>query len=108
MTDLSVEARLRIQVLLTFQVSLLGMVMPGLRAVTVSWSETRIDAHMYYEHPVGEVEAELASEVEAEVCAGFPDHQVRVRAEHVETPQPLSERMLPGGWVYRRREASDE
>lgn len=97
------ELEFRRAVLLTFQVALLGMVTPSLRGVTVGWDERRIVGRCFFDGRVGESEVEAASEVEAEVMASFPDHEVSVTAERLDEPVPLNSRSLTA-WVYCRKE----
>lgn len=97
------ELELRRGVLLTFQVALLGMVTPSLRGVTVGWDKRRIVGRCLFDGRVGESEVEAASEVEAEVMASFPDHEVSVTAEQLDEPAPLNSRSLTA-WVYCRKE----
>ena len=95
------ELSFRRDVLLRFQVALLGMVEPHLRGVTVGWSATEIEATMFFDGRLGDDEEEVASDVEAELVASFPDHQVTVVAERLDPPEttPMRE-----AWVYKRRE----
>jgi len=97
------DRELRRRVLLTFQVALLGMVTPALRAVTVQWDAERILAHCLFDGPTGEEEREACSDVEAEVMASFPDQEVTVVARRFDAPGDLSAELLDA-WVYRRKE----
>lgn len=96
------ELELRRRVLLTFQVALLGMVTPSLRGVTVHWNDS-ILAHCLFDGPVGEEEREACSDIEAEVMASFPDHEVSVLPRRVDAPEDLTSELLDA-WVYRRKE----
>jgi len=97
------ETKLRRDVLLTFQVALLGMVTPSLRGVTVRWDCESISAHCYYDGEVTEAETEVASDIEAEIVASFPDHEVEVLAKRLDYPDDLTSRTLTA-WVYARSE----
>lgn len=97
------DLELRRRVLLTFQVALLGMVTPSLRGVTVHWDEQQILAHFLFDGPTGEEEREACSDIEAEVMASFPDHEVSVLSRRVDFPGDLTGELLDA-WVYRRKE----
>ena len=93
----------RRSVLTTFQVALLGMVTHELRGVTVGWSSDTINAKLYYDGLVGDVEEEIASDIEAEIMASFPDHEISIIAESLEYPKVLNDYNLMA-WVYARVE----
>ena len=95
------EAGLRRDVLLRFQVALLGMIEPSLRAVTVGWTPKQIEAVLYYDGALRERDVEDASDIEAEVMASFPHHDVMVTAQRLD--QPDRPPMLMA-WAYWRRE----
>lgn len=99
--DLHLE--LRRDVLLAFQVALLGMVAPSLRGVTVAWSDCKLVARLLFHGELGADEYETASDVEAEIAASFPEHEIEVAAEQCDFPEALNERGLMA-WVYRRKE----
>lgn len=103
MTTKDSELALRRDVLLTFQVALLGMVDPHLRGVTVSWDAEQIIGRLLFHGTLGDVEEETASDIEAEVMASFPDHDVSVTASRCDAPADLNAHGLKA-WVYRRRE----
>lgn len=96
-------SELRQRVLLAFQVALLGMVTPSLRGVTVRWDERRILGRCFFDGPIGVAEREVCSDIEGEVIASFPEHEVQVIAERLDSPRDLTAESL-GAWVYRRRE----
>jgi hypothetical protein len=97
------EEDMRREVLLAFQVALLGMVVPRLRGALVRWSPTEIEAVFLYDGELTADDEETAADVEAEVAASFPDQNVQVRAVHLDSPEPLR-CSAPGAWVYRRKE----
>ena len=97
------EIILRQDVLLTFQVALLGMVLPSLRGVTVGWDANEISALCLYDGNIGDIENELASDIEAEIIASFPEYKVNVGAESFKYPANLNNQTLKA-WVYRRLE----
>jgi len=97
------DLQLRRDVLLAFQVALLGMVGNCLRGVTVGWSDTRISGCMLFDGHVGADEQDCAADVEAEITANFPLHEVEVIAERCDVPEPLNARNRMA-WVYRRKE----
>lgn len=95
------ESWLRIRVLLAFQKALLGEVPSSLRAVTVSWDQSQIGGIFYYEGLVSEAERERVEEIETEIIAMFPEHQVRLNTVGVSSGsevEPLME------WVFFRSE----
>ena len=94
---------LRTDVLLTFQVALLDAVRPSLRGVTVGWDERTIRATCIYEGVIGLSEQEECWDLEGEIAAAFPDHEVTVRAVRLDTPSDLSGELL-SEWVYCRKE----
>ena len=97
------EVALRRDVLLTFQVALLGMVDNHLRGVTVSWDDGRIEGILLYDGVLGDIEEETASDVEAEIMASFPEHEVSVEARRYDAPADLNASGLRA-WAYCRRE----
>lgn len=97
------EINFRGDVLLTFQVALLGMIVPSLRGVTVGWDSKKIIAKCFYDGEIGDEEAEMASEVETEIYASYPDHEVEVRAFRLDYPVQLNPHVLQA-WVYCRKE----
>lgn len=101
MSDAAVEFRRR--VLLTFQVALLGMVTPSLRAVTVGWEGKRIAAKCIFDRAVTIEEREACSDIEGEVLASFPDCEVEVSPLFLEPGRKLNEALLMA-WVYYRKE----
>jgi hypothetical protein len=52
---------------------------------------------------VGDLEDETASDIEAEIIASFPKHEVAVTARRYDAPADLNTAGLKV-WVYRRRE----
>jgi hypothetical protein len=97
------DIRLRHDVLLGFQVALLGMVTPSLRGVTVAWDEGSITGRLFYDGELADDADETASDVEAEIAASFPEHEVVITAERYDAPASMNDRGLMA-WVYRRRE----
>lgn len=103
MTNETKHLQLRRDVLLAFQVALLGMVEPSLRGVTVAWSDRKVSGRLLFHGEIGDDERETASDVEAEIAASFSEHEIEVTAERCDLPQGLIERGLMA-WVYRRKE----
>lgn len=75
------SAELRNQVLLAMQVALLGMVVPAMRAVLVSWSESNITIRVIFDSAISDTDEETVSEIETEMMSHFPDHVVTARSE---------------------------
>lgn len=96
-----IDAR-RCAVLLALQQALLGEVTAQLRAVTVTYTETRIHFEAYYEGEIGDDEIEAMSLVATEVLAVFPsDHTVTHDVIRLDAPALLPRN---GAWVYHRKE----
>ena len=74
------EITLRSNVLIAFQVALLGMITSSLRGVTVNWDSMKITAEFFYDCDIGDEEFEITNDIEGEICASFPDHEVKVIA----------------------------
>jgi hypothetical protein len=72
---------LRIRVLLAMQMSLLGQVVPNMRAVMVSWSEADVRIRVIFDSAVSASDAESVSEIETEMISHFPDQRVNATAE---------------------------
>lgn len=75
------NTELRVRVLLTMQVALLGMVTANMRSVLVSWTETNVNIRIVFEGAVSPADNELASEIESEVMSHLPSHAVICRTE---------------------------
>ncbi|MCP4582426.1 MAG: hypothetical protein GY839_12515 [candidate division Zixibacteria bacterium] len=97
------EIEFRCDVLLTFQVALLGMVVPSLRGVTVGWDEDSITGICFYDCDITDEEVEVASQIETEIYASFPDHEVSVTAVKYPMPNNLEIKVLEA-WAYCRNE----
>ncbi len=97
----STNSELRQRVLLCFQVALLGMIGPNLRAVTVSWDDRAINGVLYFEGELSEQAVEDASDIEAEVMASFPEHEVSVVAQRCDSP---TKPKMTEAWAFMRRE----
>jgi hypothetical protein len=72
---------LRVRVLLTLQVALLGMVTPNMRAVLVSWTDSDVHVRVLFDSHVSPRDAELVSEIESEVLSHLPTHKVNCQGE---------------------------
>ena len=71
---------LRVRVLLTLQVALLGMVTANMRSVVVSWTDKDVRIRVVFDEKVAPEDAELASEIESEVISHLPHHTVFLRS----------------------------
>jgi hypothetical protein len=67
--------------LLAMQVALLGTVVPAMRAVLVSWSESNITIRVIFDSAISDSDEETVSEIETEMMSHFPDHAVTARSE---------------------------
>lgn len=72
---------LRIRVLLTLQVALLGMVTANMRSVLVSWTDKDVRVRVVFDRAISSEDVELVSEIETEVISHLPDHTVHCQAE---------------------------
>jgi hypothetical protein len=88
---------LRVRVLLTTQVALLGMVTANMRSVLVSWTETSVNIRIVFEGAVSSADSEIASEIESEVMSHLPDHAVICKAE---AGLPFEKTMLSADEVF--------
>jgi hypothetical protein len=101
------NTELRVRVLLTLQVSLLGMVTGNMRSVFVSWTETEIHIRAVFDEEVIPKDVEIANEIESEVISHLPAHEVFCRAEAClmsDKPVPFAGEIL----VFQRAPASIE
>lgn len=80
---------LRVRVLLTLQVALLGMVTAHMRSVLVSWTDKDVWVRVVFDQMVSPEDIELVSEIESEVMSHLPDHAVICHAEACLTPTTL-------------------
>jgi hypothetical protein len=85
------EVELRVRVLLTMQVALLGMVTARLRSVLVAWTSAEILIRILSDGEVSPDDLELTSEIESEVISHMPDHVVTCSAESCS----LNHRIVP-------------
>lgn len=83
------STELRVRVLLTMQVALLGMVTTNMRSVLVSWTDTSVNVRIVFEGAVSPADNELASEIESEVMSHLPSHAVICRTESSLPPEKV-------------------
>ena len=95
----------RISVLLTMQVALLGAVGPDVREVLCRWSASEISIRAVFDGPVREDDAEAMLEVETEMMASFPGHDISLVCERCDAPQAILMRDGEQA-VFARLEAS--
>ena len=95
------DIEFRTDLLLRVQVALLGMVEPSLRGVTVGWTTQSISVILYFHGELRAEDIEDASDIEAEIIAHFPKHEVLVVARRLDSPRRPA--MLQA-WAYRRKE----
>ena len=98
---------LRVRVLLTVQAALLGAITPNLRAVICCWDAEEVKVTAIFDGEPSEEEKELFSEVEAEILAQMPCHEVVLECNCAEYPGKIS---LPRNcqYVYLRREPTPD
>lgn len=97
------QVELRIRVLLTVQVSLLGAVGPNLRAVTCSWSSSDIRICAIFDLDISDIDVECMSNVETEIMSHFPNYEVKVNCVQTDAPSviDIGPREV---FVFKRRE----
>ena len=83
---------LRVSVLLAMQVALLGAVGPDVRKILCRWNASEIRARAVFDGPIREGDAEVMLEVETEMMASFPRHDISLVCERHDAPQPISRR----------------
>jgi len=96
---------LRVGVLLTMQVALLGAVGPDVRKVLCRWNASEIRVRAVFNGPIREDDAEVMLEVETEMMASFPNHDISLVCERHDAPQPVPMRDGERA-VFARREVS--
>jgi hypothetical protein len=102
MTDLNED--LRIDVLLSLQRALLGMVTPDLRAVEVAIEGRDVRGRFIYDGEITEEHRELVDEVETLLIADM-EHDVKARLEAIAVPSPAPVALVRGtDYCYLRRE----
>jgi hypothetical protein len=94
---------LRVRVLLTMQLALLGLIKPNVRAIACSWNTKHIFIHAIFDGEISDADRELMDELEAEVISHFPDVAVFVECVRLDMPERL---MISSNevCVYRRSE----
>lgn len=97
------DFELRRQILLAFQVALLGMISPHLRGVTVGWDSSSIAGIFFYDGFVSDADEEVVSDVEAEIIASFPNFTINLKAKRHDQSKSLSDEGFKA-WVYCRME----
>ncbi|WP_147297193.1 hypothetical protein [Chromobacterium vaccinii] len=97
------EIDLRVRVLLTMQVVLLGFVSVNCRAVLCAWREGEIDVRIIFDQEVSEGDQECVSEIESELFAHFSDWSVNVLYERLAV-SALIEKKQDEFFVFKRRE----
>jgi hypothetical protein len=98
------EQELRIDVLLSLQRALLGMVTPDLRAVEVEIEGRDVRGRFMYDGAITDEHRELVDEVETLLIADMED-DVNARLEAVAVPSPAPVALVPGtAYCYLRRE----
>ncbi|MDP9877264.1 hypothetical protein J2W25_000874 [Variovorax boronicumulans] len=85
------NTELRVRVLLTLQVALLGMVTANMRSVLVSWNKTEVHIRLVFNEVINDTDVEIASEIESEVISHLPGQIVRCEAETI----PLDIKVMP-------------
>ncbi len=103
--ELTESQELRVQVMMTLQVALLGEVHPSVRKVGVGWTDKSIRVQVFHDGEPNEDEVESASWIETEIMASFPDHDVEVSTVRFDRPGVI--RNIEGitAWAYSRWES---
>lgn len=104
----TLDFRIQVLVLLSFQRALWDMVTPPLRGVAIRLAEPLVEARFIYEHEPMEDEVQIVAEVETYVIADFtPPTNVNFKAVGASPPAPR-ELITGEEWIYLRREAGVE
>jgi hypothetical protein len=77
---------LRVRVLMSLQVALLGMVTVSMRSVLVSWTDKNVQIRVVFDQMISQDEEELVSEIESEVISHLPEHTICCQAEFCPLP----------------------
>lgn len=86
------DSDLRVSVLLTMQIALLGAVGPNVRKILCRWNASEIMVRAVFDGPIREDDAEVMLEVETEIMASFPGHDISLVCERHDAPQPIPRR----------------
>ena len=97
------DNELRIKVLLSLQVALLGEITHNIRGITCVWNISLITIHCYFQGEINADDKESMECVETEIIADFTEHEVNLECKRLDLPKPLNPHTL-SAWVYRRRE----
>lgn len=97
------DTELRVSVLLTMQVALLGNINQNVRGVTCKWDRETIILRAIFDGPISNDDRELIELAATEVLAHMSRHLVKVECIQVGQPEGLASYLL-NAWVYRRFE----
>ena len=100
---LSQQDHFRYRVLLNTQRSLLGMVTPNMRAITIGYSEKEYTLKVYFEKEPNEREIELLTELTSEIAACMPEFK-KFNEEYIVTLEKKGVLPCLNEWVYFRYE----
>lgn len=95
----------RRDILLTAQVALLGEVSSCVRAVTLAWSDKKIQLRAVFDGEIRADDRESMECVGSEIVASFPHHSIDVECVRHDAPGPLMGLLLMA-WAYMRKEPS--
>lgn len=77
---------LRVSVLLSMQIALLGCIGHGVRKILCQWNDKEIRARAIFDGEIREEDAEAMLEAETEIMANFPNHNVSITCERCDAP----------------------
>lgn len=97
------DRELRISVLLSLQVALLGEISPNIRGITCSWDSSKIIIRCIFHGAIKEEDRDSMEFVCTEVIADFPNHEVEMEYIRADSPESLQKYGLMA-WVYCRKE----
>lgn len=98
------DNQLRIHLLLSLQVALLGEITPNIRGITCGWKDYDITIHCYFQGEINDDDEEAMFCVETEVIADFTEeYKVNLKCIRLDLPKSLNSYTL-SAWVYRRKE----
>jgi hypothetical protein len=100
---LSPQDQFRFRVLINTQRSLLGMITPNMRAITIDYSEKEYHLKVYFEKGPSEREVEILTELTSEIAANMTEFK-KFKEEYIVTSEKKNKLKCLSDWVYFRCE----
>ncbi|GAB3628183.1 hypothetical protein PTE30175_05339 [Pandoraea terrae] len=95
---------LRIRLMLSLQVALLGAITPNIRAITCSINEKGIVILAIFDSVINDDDIDSMESVASEVASHFESLKVFVECKRLDAPVDFRPQALDL-WVYRRKES---